>query len=237
MPEEEGNEQIEQNEPEEPQAQQEEAAPPAEAQAETPAEPAPAVEVQPEMPAEAAKPRKKVPQIPKGKFKKREKADLVGAKGKFAAPKEGPVKKQSLDRFAKKSRINKKILLAIVIVVAVLVVAYLFVGAGTSVKTHAVYLNARNTIENNKTIMPELGGTVLNDGRFPKLTKSEENGRRIVEIENSISGEKKSGTFKAKAVFYRRAWQILYLEVTVDGKVFPPLINKEVTDKGLQKKG
>ena len=83
---------------------------------ETEETPAPAAEG-----AEAqAKPKKAVPKVAKGAFKTPEKAELGAMKGKFAGPKDGPVKKQPIDRFRKKSRINPKIIYAIIGVVVVL---------------------------------------------------------------------------------------------------------------------
>lgn len=205
----------------------------------------------PEPQGEPGKPKKAMPSVPKGKFKKpekkdfgglkgkfqkQEKTDLSAAKGRFAAKKDGPVDKPSLDRFAKKAKMNPKIIYAAVGVVVVLVVIFLLLGSGTSLKNHAAYIRARNTIKHNSSVMEKLGGDVLREGGIPKLSEGQEKGFSIVEIENTVSGDKASGTFKAKAVYYRAQWQLIYLEVNIGGQT-EILMDKELTEKGIMRKG
>lgn len=206
---------------------------------EAPAEPAPAAadaaEVEP-----ADKPRKVIPKMVKGKFKKPEKMDLGAAKGRFAKSREGPVKKLALDRFAKKSSPNKKIILAAIVVAAVLAAVLLFFGAG--VKGHAIYINARNTLLHNPEVIKAFYGRDLKEGETPHLTEGkrakatygEEQGRETVEIENTVSGEKYSGSFKVKGIQYRGLWKMLYLEVTVESGYRKVLMDKVLTPDGIR---
>lgn len=196
-----------------------------------------------EVPAEgevAAKPKKVMPKVPKGMFKKAGKADLSAAKGRFAPLKGGPVKKQSLDRFAKKGGPNKKVLLAIVAVAVVLVVIFMFFGAG--VKSHAVYINARNTLHKNPEVIKQFYGRELEPGELPRLTEGnratatygKEQKYDTIEIENSVSGEKHSGSFKVKGIKYRGLWRILRIEVTVDNGYNKVLTDLVLTDTGIR---
>ncbi len=210
-------------------------------------------------PGEAPKPKKVVPKVPKGKFKKPEQADLAAvkgqfkkpdkpdlsaAKGKFAPPKEGPIKKPPLDRFHKKPGINPKILYAIIGVVVVLVAIFLFFGTGGSIKGHPLYIKARNTLLHNKEVIEQFYGRSLKEGEkvslkegsMPKDTYGEEDGRETLEIENTIKGEKRSGSFKVKGVKYKTKWTILYLEVTIGESFKKVLENKVLTETGIQSK-
>lgn len=183
-----------------------------------------------------AKPKKVIPKVPKGKFKKPEKPNLGAAKGQFVMPKEGPVKKQSLDRFAKKSGMSKNVLFAIIGVAAVLVILYLILGAGTSRKNHTAYRKAFVVLNNNPDLKEKLG-TPMHDPGTPKFTEgTDDKGRNTVEIEHVVGGPKGSAPFKMKGSEYKGTWEVLYLEVTIAGST-DVLINKHITEKGIMRKG
>ncbi len=182
--------------------------------------------------AEPAKPKKAIPKVAKGAFKKPEKAELGSLKGKFAAPKEGPVKKQSVDRFRQKSKINPKIIYAIIGVAVVLFVLYFFLGRASSLKNDPAYMEARYTVVNNPDMKKLLGVPPVKDGN-PKIENSTKLGYPIRNVQNTISGSKGSATLKGMVAFYNSKWRVVELTVkTKDGKEHV-LLDKELTADGI----
>jgi hypothetical protein len=196
----------------------------------------------PQAEGEEVKPQKAVPKVPRGKFKKPEKADLASVKGKFAKLKEGPVKKQSLDRFAKKSKMDPRVMYAGVGVVVVLAVIFVIFAMSRGKKTHAAYIKARNAIKENRDMkkmlgLPPLEGCrPLKEGGNPSLVFGEHKNHKIVDIENTVSGTKAKGSFKARAIYHKNQWKMMRLEVTLEGGRPKVLLDKELTDKGLMRK-
>jgi len=187
------------------------------------------------------KPKKAVPKVPKGAFKKPEKADLASVKGKFAKPQDGPVKKQSVERFAKKKGLNPKILGAIVGVAVVLVVVYLFVGRGTSGKMDAGFLRAVKAIQGNTEDGKRYEGMKILPAGSPKFEEYSENGTKAKIITCGLSIEKQngsheSGSFKAKTVYFKTQWHLLYLEVTMGSGAADVILDKKLTEKGIMNK-
>ena len=182
--------------------------------------------------AELAKPKKAVPKVPKGVFKKPEKAELGSMKGKFAAPKEGPVKKQPIDRFRHKAKVNPKIIYVIIGVAVVLFLVYFFLSGGSAGKLDPAYIVARLTINNNPDMKKALGIPPIKDGN-PSIEEKTEQNYLVRNIKNTISGEKGEATFDAKVAFYRDKWRIVKLTVkTKDGKEHV-LVNKILTPEGI----
>jgi hypothetical protein len=198
---------------------------------ETEETPAPAAEGA-EAQAEPAKPKKAVPKVAKGTFKKPEKAELGAMKGKFAGPKDGPVKKQPIDRFRQKSKINAKIIYAIIGVAVVLFLIYFFLAGGSSAKLDPAYMEARYMIVNHPDMKKQLGIPPIHDGN-PTIKKDTEIGYPVRFVENTFGGTKGDATLSAKMAFYRNKWRIVQLTVkTKDGKEHK-LVDKQLTPEGI----
>jgi len=179
-----------------------------------------------------AKPKKAVPKVPKGSFKKPEKADLGSLKGKFAAGKEGPVKKQPVDRFRQKARINPKIIYAIIGVAVVLFVLYFFLGRASSQKNDAAYIEARLTVVNNNDMKKLLGIPPYHDGN-PSIQNDNKLGYPVRTVQSTISGTKETATFTGLVAFYKNKWRVVELTVkTKDGKEHK-LVDKQLTPEGI----
>jgi hypothetical protein len=198
---------------------------------ETEETPAPAAEGG-EAQAEPGKPKKAIPKVAKGAFKKPEKAELGSMKGKFAQPKDGPVKKQPIDRFRQKSKINPKIIYAFIGVVVVLFLIYFFLAGASSAKLDPAYMEARYMIVNNPEMKKILGIPPIHDSN-PTIKKDNEIGYPVRFVENSFSGSKGNATLSAKMAFYRNKWRVVKLTVkTKDGKEHK-LVDKELTPDGI----
>jgi hypothetical protein len=179
-----------------------------------------------------AKPKKAVPKVPKGSFKRPEKTDLGSLKGKFADAKEGPVKKQPVDRFRQKARINPKIIYAIIGVAVVLFVLYFFLGRASSQKNDPAYMEARYTVVNNSDMKKLLGIPPVHDGS-PTIQNDTKLGYPVRTVQNTIGGTKGTATLTGLIAFYRDKWRVVELTVkTKDGKEYK-LVDKQLTPEGI----